>query len=563
MKKILLFLLFVGLFYSTDMNFSRLSGVPTLNAQTDAREICTEYEVDKLIFCSGYYNDEMYLRFYIKDYTYSTSDSFRIFFDLNNNNQNDGGEPLIILKRDGTVSGYSYGAMEYYIDGGIGKSLPWKGEITIPFDVLNLVRNLEDKTVYGPNISVSAYDNSLGIIGEFPFDSPVGPSWARTYSVNYWSNPKPISISKENLENVESYPVHQPVEMMKIKIITNNEELYKITNLKIQANGTNANEQIQVNNVNLYSLINENKLLLSSGQYDGDDGSISFDINEIIIEEYTESNPYYFLIEYNISNNLKLDVPADAVYFNFSLVSVSAKGIYTDKNLTVNGLPFNSILLTGHECNTDEICKDNEYCENNWCTLVIQKSDCGYVSNHEWFDYECCENDDCVEGNCIDHICIVEPEQPNEENPEEPKIEEPEMPLNESEIPSENNTSPDEDPIVEPIIVEDEDDLLNETEVEDEPKNETNGCISENCTNYIWENCECYSDSNNGVKKGICIDNCNKTNIIYKDCFCETVDEKIEEIKEPETDSSLTNVLIGGVVVLIISWFIFKSYFKK
>lgn len=554
MKKILLLFLFVGLFYSTGMEFQRLSGTPIINAQVDVRETCFEYELDHLTFCTGYYHNKMYFYFYIKDYTYSATDSFRLFFDLNNNNQNDGDEPLILIQRNGSVSGYSYDGMEYYvISEKVGKAIPWKGELTIPFEVLGLSRELNEKTIYGPNISLSVYDSSQGILDKF--ESPPGALWTQTYSNTYWSDPKSISISNEILEDVVMFPLYSNVVMMKIKIITNEEEPYKITNLKIQANNTNANEEIDIKEVNLYSIISENKQLISTQIYNGDNGFVSFNIDETITGDYTESNPYYFLIEYVISDKLQIDSPAPGVYFNFSLISLSAKGIYTDKNLTVNGLPLSSILLTAHQCGIDNDCKNNEYCKNKWCSLVEQKSECGYVSNHKWINYECCKNEDCVEGNCIDNVCVIE--LPVDEPIVEPPVDEPVV------------EPPVDEPVVEPPINDTENSTDNEPEIPPIDLNETNEenkkeeCISKECTNFVWEKCDCY-ENNIGVKKGTCIDNCNKTIFNYVDCTCEskTITEDNEVIVNEESPSLISIIIAGAVVVLILG-FILKTYLIK
>jgi len=62
------------------------------------------------------------------------------------------------------------------------------------------------------------------------------------------------------------------------------------------------------------------------------------------------------------------------------------------------------------ECNLDSDCKLNEYCLNLNCTQI--KGECGYVDNHTWVSYDCCENTDCLEGQvCTDHACVV-----NEQN---------------------------------------------------------------------------------------------------------------------------------------------------
>jgi|GEM_PF-4791795 len=58
-------------------------------------------------------------------------------------------------------------------------------------------------------------------------------------------------------------------------------------------------------------------------------------------------------------------------------------------------------------CNDDMDCMVTEYCDSGNCRPV-PRGDCGYVSDHAWFDYECCVDSDCAEGYvCRENLCIV------------------------------------------------------------------------------------------------------------------------------------------------------------
>ncbi|MFH2101606.1 MAG: right-handed parallel beta-helix repeat-containing protein [Candidatus Micrarchaeota archaeon] len=61
-------------------------------------------------------------------------------------------------------------------------------------------------------------------------------------------------------------------------------------------------------------------------------------------------------------------------------------------------------------CDEDGDCASTEYCDSGSCRPVPRGA-CGYVSDHAWFDYECCEDGDCTEGFvCRENICILQEE---------------------------------------------------------------------------------------------------------------------------------------------------------
>ncbi|MFA5050157.1 MAG: right-handed parallel beta-helix repeat-containing protein [Candidatus Micrarchaeia archaeon] len=73
------------------------------------------------------------------------------------------------------------------------------------------------------------------------------------------------------------------------------------------------------------------------------------------------------------------------------------------------------------ECETDSDCVSNEYCSDGTCTLI--EGECGYIQNHTWINYECCSDDECLDGyECKFNTCMeIEIEEPE---PESPKPEE-------------------------------------------------------------------------------------------------------------------------------------------
>jgi parallel beta-helix repeat protein len=83
-------------------------------------------------------------------------------------------------------------------------------------------------------------------------------------------------------------------------------------------------------------------------------------------------------------------------------VDVDCHGNYTCTNHECK-----AIVIAQPECNVDSNCSDDKYCSNGKCTSV-QLGTCGYVSNHSWKSYECCNNSDCQSGYlCTNHSCML------------------------------------------------------------------------------------------------------------------------------------------------------------
>lgn len=71
------------------------------------------------------------------------------------------------------------------------------------------------------------------------------------------------------------------------------------------------------------------------------------------------------------------------------------------------------------ECTKDADCMDNEICANNKC--VVLTGECGIASNHRWIRYECCSDDECASGRCLDnHTCAPEPLETTSQPPAQP-----------------------------------------------------------------------------------------------------------------------------------------------
>ncbi|MEM2949269.1 MAG: hypothetical protein QXT05_02645, partial [Candidatus Bilamarchaeaceae archaeon] len=66
----------------------------------------------------------------------------------------------------------------------------------------------------------------------------------------------------------------------------------------------------------------------------------------------------------------------------------------------------NHVCVPRVECEVDDDCAFDERCTDGKC-VKIQPGECGYIANHAWFDYECCNDTDCPTGYvCKEHTCI-------------------------------------------------------------------------------------------------------------------------------------------------------------
>ncbi|MFH2106047.1 MAG: carboxypeptidase-like regulatory domain-containing protein [Candidatus Micrarchaeota archaeon] len=74
---------------------------------------------------------------------------------------------------------------------------------------------------------------------------------------------------------------------------------------------------------------------------------------------------------------------------------------------------FKLASKTSYECETNDDCKDNEYCYNagtscySKCREVETHGTCGKIEHHAWTTYTCCSDTECGTGKiCYDHACM-------------------------------------------------------------------------------------------------------------------------------------------------------------
>ncbi|MFH1393588.1 MAG: right-handed parallel beta-helix repeat-containing protein [Candidatus Micrarchaeota archaeon] len=71
--------------------------------------------------------------------------------------------------------------------------------------------------------------------------------------------------------------------------------------------------------------------------------------------------------------------------------------------------PYQALFEIEMGCTENAQCLDNESCAQGSCQAV-STAGCGYIANHTWIGYDCCEDDDCP-GNqlCSGHQCTSGP----------------------------------------------------------------------------------------------------------------------------------------------------------
>jgi len=85
--------------------------------------------------------------------------------------------------------------------------------------------------------------------------------------------------------------------------------------------------------------------------------------------------------------------------------------------LAENCTPPGSEQISESECDSNINCGPKEECVKGDCVNVT--CECGYVSNHECTEYECCDDSDCDSGyECTNHSCTAVPTAPPVTEPE-------------------------------------------------------------------------------------------------------------------------------------------------
>ncbi|MBU0532497.1 right-handed parallel beta-helix repeat-containing protein [Candidatus Micrarchaeota archaeon] len=132
---------------------------------------------------------------------------------------------------------------------------------------------------------------------------------------------------------------------------------------------------------------------------------------EIKLTQYT---PFVGVIatKYTNSNGeITFDMPATATYRAYL-----SKAGYDYANPYVIHYTLCEEEPVG--CTENSDCPTTKECIGGACVAV--ECECGVVQNHECVPYECCNDEDCAEGEvCTSNGCIIEEEQPPEELPPE------------------------------------------------------------------------------------------------------------------------------------------------
>ncbi|MFH1520491.1 MAG: hypothetical protein ABID61_02500 [Candidatus Micrarchaeota archaeon] len=123
---------------------------------------------------------------------------------------------------------------------------------------------------------------------------------------------------------------------------------------------------------------------------------------------------FCFTYEYNGFTNFhpgtaKQFTPVSFKYFNYG-GGLNQKTVYGNIG-TLNSEDYWQIPI--EICSSNDDCLDNEQCiaaaTGDICLPVNEQSECGYVADHQWNEYQCCDDSACAGGKiCDNHICELE-----------------------------------------------------------------------------------------------------------------------------------------------------------
>jgi hypothetical protein len=426
-KFLLAFCLLIGLLSAIEFKiippdtiyFKYLEHTPTIDGTyTSSYEECDSRTFDDLTIRSCYYNQKLYFYFHIDDPLYKGADYFYLGFDTNKDNAISKGEPRIIIYRNGSVTN-----PENWIF--VKKNAPtksggWQGEILVPFEDVGLPTSLgSGKSKNGPNMRIKAEGATEGTLGEF-YGSTVG----KTYSNYYWSEPKAFGVYQPCAGNPEQNWTRETdnktIKVLEFSIGSNNEEPFTLTQFVFQGTGT-GDEETDIEQAELYMWMNGTKELIGTRTFTHDNGNIAIASIIHINGEHLGSAAPIFELYYVMDDNAGSKGGLSSSFIA-KLTSVSNIGVYTNEELEVNSLPFKGGSLFTFDCATDSGCDDDEFCGNGICVDVIPGV-CGYAGNHQWINYECCDDSDCSSGYvCSSHACEEESTAPppSSENETEP-----------------------------------------------------------------------------------------------------------------------------------------------
>ncbi len=569
-------LLNIGL-VSADINMQWLDETPELNGNLIVGEYYETVYEEGFHYSYGYRNDSLFLEIYSSD---DTVDNEKDIIDVFLKFQAEGGGEFgdnfeMLFYRDGTAkykkSGDAdYSELEYNFHikpdcldhGGI---IGWRVEVEIPLEDIEITHECDDKVSYLFRI----YDNYAQTVN---FDKSVEPF----YSTWCWATPMDVSVVLDE-NNPEEQTYSNDMESNEYYVLAytifpsgypNTQEPVKVESITLESYGSGDDEKyIQTVKVLIGP---EPPEVLGEGSFDGDNGKLIIYPENLYIGESRN-----IVIQYIMSEDVKAieeDAGKVPATFYVKVNSFEFEGRHTHEDLDYVVYPTGQLLqsngLLAYDCEGNDGCPDDEFCAFGFCRNFPEG--CGYATNHEWNEYECCEDETCAVGNiCQNNLCVLAPV--NVECTSNNNCDDDEKCLGGEciEITGECGYADDHkwvkydccdngDCIGNEVCINYKCIILGEgaendgetgdietTEIETNNDTETTDiCISTGCNISNWVSCECKEGETKGIQIGRCADNCGNT--IYKNqsCTCDiTPIQTIEETDEIKEEESIAQVL--------------------
>jgi hypothetical protein len=556
----------------------------------------TEYEEGHQ-YSYGYKNGIVFLEFRSAD---DTNDEGADVIDVFLKFEKEGGGEFadyieMIFHRNGTAywkhagdEDYSDMPYDFAINPevmGHGGVNAWRAEVAIPMEDLSISKDCHDQVGY----LIRIYDNYVQTVN---FDKSSDPF----ISSACWATPMDVYVVLDE-NNPEKQTYYGGTENNTFYTLAfgmfppgfpDPEEPAKVESITFDAEGTGDDEH-EIDAILLYADNPEN--LIGKASFDVDDGQAV-----IFPEDLYVMNQTSFVVELEISKDADAheEGPGEsAATFFVSVSDIQLSGRHTGEGLDYvvmpEGLSLESNGIYVYDCLVNESCPDDQFCKWGYCREFYY--DCGYAMNHVWYDYECCDDEDCGEGLiCDDHECAVAPEEVECTSNDECDDDEicagggcqeihglcgyaEDHEWKNYECCNDLDCPPDEECVSHTCVVElEEEPEIPELNGSGEPEipvlNGESRCISEGCDVEGWSSCRCDGEEIVGHKSGRCRDNCG--NIIYKNitCRCEVVtepqkeEEPVRKIVEEESDYMdeylLYIALVAAVAAVLIAYWLGK-----
>ena len=285
---------------------------------------------------------------------------------------------------------------------------------------LSITRNAS-RTVQSSLINNVSVTPSSGYAGEL-FTFTTNASSATAVNVSFGGITLQLTNTSSEMWNYTSYAVNlnPGTYTLNFTAISGYDDSFSDTSLSItillrsttgsdtveQSLSLSKRERCPENEVTFYTSQDAEMRLLLSNPYEGliasktvgSSGSVTFVLTKAGTYEATASKTGY---------------KSATLVFTYALCAPVANETNVTTNHTTNDTvnppppPLPPPPPDGKKgCTTNSECTDAQYCSGGSC-IDVSSGSCGYLSNHSWFQYACCNDSDCNAGYvCFEHACI-------------------------------------------------------------------------------------------------------------------------------------------------------------